>query len=324
MNGRENMDASVQRLNDLRGLMAIWIVLGHLALSMDSQRNIFLLMQKGDLAIVGLFFFLSGYGLEKSFEKKQDYLRGFLFKKTARLLLMTWVQFGVTELCLYLVKFPRDYKGITGILSEYATNLNWYMWELALMYLIFFVSHLLFKNKKASYVTAAILTVALLVALYALQGSFASTYSCLAFPAGMIIYKVKHKFEKACVSRYGEMFVGLLILTGVSTSAMLIPKEFFASVLVKNIFCVCFVTFMAVIFLRLDSQKESFKVLAKFSPEIYLYQFPAASVTMAIACRERMPRGLKYAAVTFVLTMVMAVIMYALRRAFERMISDGN
>ena len=31
MNGRENMDASVQRLNDLRGLMAIWIVLGHLA-----------------------------------------------------------------------------------------------------------------------------------------------------------------------------------------------------------------------------------------------------------------------------------------------------
>ena len=324
MNSKADMNVSVQRLNDLRGLMAIWIVLGHLALSMDAQRNIFLMMQKADLAIVGMFFFLSGYGLEKSLETKKDYLRGFLFKKMARLLLMTWVQFGVTELCLYLVKFPRDYSGLTGILGEYASNLNWYMWELALMYLIFFVSHILFKDKKA-YIAATVLSVLLLITLYYFQGAFASTYSCLAFPAGMIVYACRHKFEKASGSRFGEMFIALLILTGLTTASTIMPKDLFASVAGKNLFCVCFVILAAVTFLRLEADDKPYRILAKFSPEIYLYQFPAASVTMAIACRHHdRPRGLLYAAVTFVLTMVMAVIMYLVRRGFEKVINNDN
>ncbi|MCR4585532.1 MAG: acyltransferase [Lachnospiraceae bacterium] len=323
MNVKVSMDSGVQRLNDLRGLMAVWIVLGHLALGMDVQKNLFLILQKGNLAIVGLFFFLSGYGLEKSLEKKPDYLKTFLFKKISRLFLMTWVQFGVTELCFLLLRFHRDYNGLRGVLREYALGVNWYMWELALMYLIFFVSHLLFVGRKA-YFAAVLLCAALLAGLYGMLGAYAATYSCAAFPAGMIIYAAKQKLEKAAESRYGEMFIALLILTGISAYSMVMPKDIFISAAGKNVFCVFFVMLTSLIFLKLDVNTAAFKSLSRMSPEIYLYQFPAASVATIIAARRGGgPKGLTYAAAAFALTMLLALIVYVLRKTAEKMIDEN-
>lgn len=320
----QKVDAAVQRLNDMRGLMAIWIVFGHLGISMSGKNGLFLMMEKLDLALVGMFFFLSGYGLEKSLKYKEGYLNSFIPKKAARLLLMTWVQFGVTELCLYLVSFPRDYSGLTGVLREYANNLNWYMWEIAVMYLIFFVSHILFKDGKA-YFAAAVLTIGLTAAIYCFLGAYAACYSCLAFPAGMIFYSKRELIGRNEASMFGSMFLLAMVLCCATGFSMVLPKESVIAVGGKNLFCVSFAFFTLVLFLRLDVKSKLLKFLSRISPEIYLYQFPAGSVLMALYCRGKgRPREYMYALLTFALTMAMALIMYALRRIFEKVIKNEN
>jgi peptidoglycan/LPS O-acetylase OafA/YrhL len=320
----KKVDAAVQRLNDLRGLMAIWIVFGHIGISMSGKNGLFLMMEKLNLAIVGMFFFLSGYGLEKSLERKEGYLNSFIPKKAARLLLMTWVQFGVTELCLYLVSFPRDYSGVSGVLKEYANNLNWYMWEIAIMYLIFFISHIIFKDRKA-YFAAAILALALTEAILYYLGAYAACYSCLAFPAGMIFYSKREIIGRNEASMFGNMFILAMALCCATGFSMVLPKESTLAVLGKNFFCVSFAFFMLVLFLRLDISSKILKFLAKISPEIYLYQFPAGSVLMALYCRGKgKPREYMYAFLVFALTMIMALVIYALRRMFEKVISNEN
>lgn len=73
--------SSVQNLNYLRGMMALWIVLGHCGAKFSDETLWLFIIHKSCLIVVGFFLFLSGYGLELSLDKKENYLEGFLQKK---------------------------------------------------------------------------------------------------------------------------------------------------------------------------------------------------------------------------------------------------
>lgn len=75
----------VRRTNSLRGVLAILIILHHLS----SKIDILFLKWFHDFGapIVSMFFFVSGYGLIKSYLKKGTaYIDGFLAKRLGKIL----------------------------------------------------------------------------------------------------------------------------------------------------------------------------------------------------------------------------------------------
>ncbi len=309
------LDEAIAGMNNMRGLMALWIVLGHLGMNMNMENRAFLLMQRFDLAIVGVFFFLSGYGLEKSFRNKKDYLRSIVIKKIPRLFIMTIVQYFLTIGCFLL--FHYRYEG-EGLISEYIKSLNWYMWELAVLYLVFFISHMLFKNVKAFYL-AGILSAALMITVFLVQGPYAGCFSGMAFPAGMIICGIKKKAEEFIDASYIRSFLIVLSLLIISGLLVFLPQSSFVALIWKNLFSVVFALFAALIFLKTDIRSRILRFLAAMSPEIYLYQFTAAGlVSLILYRRNDLNRGLVFAACSFVLTFVMALAVYAIRTVIEK------
>ncbi len=297
--------------------MAVWIVLGHLGMSMNADNAVFMAMQKLDLAVVGLFFLLSGYGTEKSYEKKPGYLRTFPLK-IFRLFMMTLVQFGISELCFYLLKFYREYNGIAGVAAEYLKNLNWFMWELALLYILFCAACSCFKKRAAEALT--VMCILMIVCIYLINGADASCYSALAFPAGVLLRMHEERIDKFMTRQGARGWLCLLFPVIAFIPVAVLPKSSVFSVAGKNIFCVLFCAASVFALTEIKVKNKFTDLLAAMSAEIYLYQYPAASVAVILFLRKKKELDLRFASAAFVLTILMAFIVYLCRSAVERVI----
>lgn len=75
---------SYEKTLALRGICAVEIVIGHIGVV--SKSPVLFLNRKAGILIVGLFFFLSGYGLMYSMQKKKNYMRRFIKCRIPKLL----------------------------------------------------------------------------------------------------------------------------------------------------------------------------------------------------------------------------------------------
>lgn len=141
---------SLQTTRCLKGVLACMVLLSHLhgrveLFSHSLLGTVFTAM--GYLA-VGVFFFLSGYGLCASMEKKKDYLQHFIGQK--------FLPFYVVYLCLCAVYaitmliFKGSVEGSHLLLSVlYGRTVvisGWYLQAQMLLYLIFYLSFQFTKN----------------------------------------------------------------------------------------------------------------------------------------------------------------------------------
>lgn len=172
------------RLNSLRGLLALDIIIGHVA-----GQNMFPLMpfEKFSIVSVASFFFLSGMGLSTSYYKKENYLTQ-IPEKIIYLI-------GVTMI-LYLAKIGvqfisgADLDYIPGNVSQfikfYLIKTNWYIWEFIILYIIFALVYKFIRLKALKIL--AIFIVSFLLGICFLLNNFivAWYYSILGFPFGVL------------------------------------------------------------------------------------------------------------------------------------------
>ena len=78
--------------------------------------------------LVAFFFFCSGYGLIKSLQTKEDYMKGFLVKRLNRILLV----FVITEI-IYLV-----FRTLYAVLELPANPYSWFVYAIVVLYVGFF------------------------------------------------------------------------------------------------------------------------------------------------------------------------------------------
>lgn len=133
------------------GLFAVLIVFHHLAQTIgEANASAFNILEHFGVGLVSLFFFFSGYGLLKSVQSKEGYLKGF-FRKRLTTVLIPFYMSVLVFMVRYLVSGTnRSLK--QGLL--YATGLElinshaWYIVEIVIFYVVFYLIYRFVKNRK--------------------------------------------------------------------------------------------------------------------------------------------------------------------------------
>ena len=143
---------SLDTMKSLRGFAAIGVILHHISQEQVFQmEGILLPFVNAGAYFVSIFFFASGYGLLKSLDSKPNYLKGFVKKRIVKSIVVPYY----VDILLYgafiaLVRLPMDkeqwvfnFLGVT-MMNQYA----WFPVVLAILYLVFFITFRLCKNRK--------------------------------------------------------------------------------------------------------------------------------------------------------------------------------
>lgn len=78
----------IQESNALKGILSLGVVLSHLQIFCLKPHDYPIVNQFPVFAQVGIFFFISGYGLVAAYQKKEmDYLYGFLKHRLSKVVL---------------------------------------------------------------------------------------------------------------------------------------------------------------------------------------------------------------------------------------------
>lgn len=256
------------RLNSLRGIFAFEIVIGHVVRSEDTGLFLF---GKFMIISVAFFFFVSGMGLTMSCEKKDNYLKGFLIRKTGYLFAIAVVTLGISMIIDFFCKSDLGYYPIDkNIVLWFTDNTNWYLFELTLFYVLFFT---IFKFIKKYAVLFIWLSVAALITILFLTGWTEMWYaSAMGFPTGVMFGRYCDKMLLFLRTVRGKFLVLILILLGLS-SQLLSAESLIGMVYLRNIMCIAGMLLLIYFVAKCNTENKMNKVLSAYSTEIFLFQF---------------------------------------------------
>ena len=154
---------NVKQTNALKGLCAIYVIFHHLCTYFADVYPSFLFFEAVGFLMVGMFFFISGYGLMFGVKNKANYLKGFFTKR----LLTILVPYYIIDL-FYI--YAKNFVGALNIkyifLSLFGYHL-WYVMAIIIMYIGFYLCFKLFKQK--GIIVMTVYTTLYIVVLYVLN-----------------------------------------------------------------------------------------------------------------------------------------------------------
>ncbi len=312
---RVGIDKAMERFNSLRGLMALWIVVGHCSIEFETEIFPLLLVHRFNLVVVGMFFFLSGYGLAYSYDNKKDYLRGFLKKKAAFIFSITFVVYLFTVMLFDICNIERVDSARSFVIG-YFTKTNWYMFELMVFYVIFW---LVFRLEISSWrrLMLCFLGAGFILVIVPFSSLTQSYYiSSMAFPFGIMVYMYKDKLD----SIIGKYPIGVLLASalvcGLACLSILFPNKSFVAIMGKNLMCIaCCCTMLTILSFKgcRQSVHGIYDRLSKISLEIYLWQFPILSVVKNYFIENDMEIDCVYIVICCVLIIMVSGIVHTIR-----------
>ena len=129
-----NKKEVISRLNMLRGLFAILIVIGHCSQSFEKEILPFFIIHKFNMVGVCFFFFVSGISLTYNFRTRQNYLKNFIKNKAAVLFL-----FAVLNQVIYHILKAVILNEKLNIRLSFFSEFNWYIYEMIVFYIMFYM-----------------------------------------------------------------------------------------------------------------------------------------------------------------------------------------
>lgn len=105
----------IEESTSLKGILILGVVLSHLQIFCFKPQDYPIINGFAVLAQVGIFFFISGYGLTSSFQKKgQLYLHGFLSHRLFKIIIPLLI-----ATCLYLIEVQLFIGGVFSSMIPY-------------------------------------------------------------------------------------------------------------------------------------------------------------------------------------------------------------
>lgn len=268
-----NQSLSIKTTTNLQIIAVFFVVLHHLSQILRDYPDSFLssrLIIAGRLA-VGLFFFISGYGLIKQFRQKgQTYLDTFLKKKS-----MSIIMPFLLAMVVYFIY--RNLIGELNILTSMYSLVNgnpfvgngWFTIMLIYLYFAFFVSAYLGGENDLLLFSILIFTVFLviLVASFLNYGEW-WTNAVFCFPLGVIWGAKEDKITDFCFKNY-RIYLGIL---AISFSMFLYIDEIFYHPIIRALSVLFFTALIALFSYRVTFRSYIYQFLKPFSFELYLYQ----------------------------------------------------
>lgn len=294
---------SKQNTEVLKGICALEIVLGHLGIATES---VFLFPnRKAGILFVGIFFALSGYGLAYSVVNKQEYLNGFLLKRLPKILIPAYMIYGIGVVIKALLS--SNGLGQLGKLIDFSQifgGINWYIWELALFYIVFYLCAKTGSLKRAHWYIL-VFSVGFILVAFALGADNPWYGSTLCFWLGIVYFLYQDRFKELLVQRH--MVVNLTLCVVIVGGAIvsffaLGTSSFIGNVIGRNLASFFFVICVIILLYRFEIGNAVSIFLGKYSLEIFLIHPIAISI-----CRRYVENDLIFAAVVILVSVLGAV-----------------
>lgn len=259
----------------LRGFSAIEIMLGHIGISTGNILQF--PNRKAGILFVGIFFMISGYGLAYGYDKKQDYLKGFFFKRFPAILIPAILVIILDVLC----------SQNTTVMYVLEGSARWYVTELLLLYLIFYFAFKCLGAKGWIAVTIASAVIVLLAFLLGLSNPWYGSTMC--FPLGMFYYNHKEYSIGLRPVKRSLIILLFLALTAASILGFFVYEDsFMGNVVCRTLASVLFCSALLLL-LEIVQLGNTFSfALATISYEIYLLHALIISMTLKnqLICKE--------------------------------------
>lgn len=247
----------------LREICALAIMLRHIRITGFAPLNVFDYLGN---PIVGIFFFLSGYGMLTRIKQTgiDNYMNGFILKRCVPLFveyIFVWI---FNFVCMFLVSGNFDF------LKEIITPHSWFIIMIEVLYIVFYIGYKLFKdNLKGLIIFVTIFELALIIVLSAFGADEFWYLSLLCFSGGMI-YSVVNLNKKRTL----PLIFGFGALAVVATGAEYVlsdkPKIIVLWALIYNVSVLALAIVALSVGRYVRFKNPVFELCGKMSLEIYL------------------------------------------------------
>lgn len=247
----------------LRGICALAIMLRHIRITDFAPLNVFDYLGN---PIVGIFFFLSGYGMLTRIKQTgiDNYMNGFILKRCVPLFveyIFVWI---FNFVCMFLVSGNFDF------LKKIITPYSWFIIMIEVLYIVFYIGYKLFKdNLKRLIIFVTISELALIIALSVFGVGECWYLSLLCFSGGMIYSVVNFNKKKTL-----PLIFGFGALAVVATGAEYVlsdkPKIIVLWALIYNVSVLALAIIALSVGRYVRFKNPVFELCGKMSLEIYL------------------------------------------------------
>ena len=306
-------DFSVQRTLPLRGLLAILIITHHLSQVVWALEIpiIHEFMSWGGV-VVGVFFFITGYGLMITYIKKgNDYLHGFLRHRLGKLL----PPIIIATICyLAILSFLTQSNAFLLIADlRYGTAplpTSWFVYAVIFFYFTFYCAAKILYDQKLIITCLWIISTIYIIVLYSLGWEECWYKSIFAFNIGSSFAYFEYKIKQYIIQNPRifiiitiSLLVFLFIVRYINTYIFVTNAPIWKSVVYYSVplFCVTIIY----LFKGISSPVLSF--FGRISYEIYLVQ--GAFITLLSPMRENWTA---YFVLVYILSIITAWMLHGL------------
>ena len=311
-----NLEELVSRLNQLRGLFAVLIVIGHCSGHFEREWLPFYLIHKFNMACVCFFFFISGLSMTCSFYRKQDYLNHFIRNKIVFLFVVAFFSRVVGMILKTL--FGMSHSWDVSLIIDW----NWYINEMLFFYAAFYVTFRYIRPVHPREIFLIVLTVGVFfMTIYFLRHGTWSGWkkeyfiSCFSFVYGILLGEhyecIKNKFL-----RHKILYCGVLFLFALCCCYSInLPDDSVGGGILKNLIGICTVSIVAIVCYwiclgNVPCVGKAILFLTRVSTEIYLYQFCILDIYDELWNRWGLKIGISYILAVMISVIVLANIMH--------------
>ncbi len=312
-----NKEEVISRLNMLRGLFAILIVIGHCSQRFEKEILPFFIIHKFNMVGVCFFFFVSGISLTYNFRTRQNYLKNFIKNKVVVLFL-----FAVLNQVIYHILKAVILNEKLNIRLSFFGEFNWYIYEMIVFYIMFymvfrFIDKSIVRNITLFFLTFLVAVITLYFYKYGEWAGWSQAYyiSSFSFPFGILM----SEYFESIMNRLNKHIVIYCILlvcvAAVCCVSLALPRDsFLGGVILKNIMGICIMTVVTVMVSIVDIRKipvvgAVILFLTGYSTEIYLYQFCWLDIIARLYERSGVEINIGYIVLVTGVTVLTAVVM---------------
>lgn len=296
----------------LRGICALEIVIGHIGVA--SQSPWLFINRKAGVLVVGLFFFLSGYGLMYSLEKKENYMNKFLQIRMLKILLPALFVYLIYYVIEIIANHMHDFTTITiqyVLLWKFPQKINWYVTELLFLYLVFYFFYKYLSKRVANVIVTLICLGTVVVMWYIGMGNpwYGST---LCFPLGIIYAQNEKKFYLKLEKKY-IVILGIsiaLICIGIFLFFALDESSLIANLVGRNIASVSFCVAIIVILMKVRIGNRITDYIGTISYELFL-------VHELFVFQEPVEYNLLYSLFAFIFSIASAILLHMINTKLQ-------
>lgn len=200
---------SINNTKIIKGFCALNVLLSHLALNVYNISAFYPFKFLGNIS-VGIFLFLSGYGLSKSLQKRKNITFKYIFDKIVKIVLPYIIVIIILYFSLYL-KEMSILNYLKLIFLGKIIGPFWYMSLLIILYILFFIIYQKgITNKRNTFFTIITIIYVVIACIFNITSHW--FVSVLCFPLGLL-YSTNEKKTNINIFRYKLIIILLFIIT---------------------------------------------------------------------------------------------------------------